>query len=163
MPIRAELDAFDIKILEALQADGRITILKLSEQVGLSASPCHARVRRLNSKGIVRRYAAEVDLKRLTNATTVMVPVEIKKHDAKAMRVFESEIAKTDEVVECHAVGGGFDYMLRVIARDVEAYQDLMDDLLSREIGIQRYYSYIVTKPVKPFNGFPLQTLLDED
>ena len=75
--------------------------------------------------------------------------------------LFEKEIVKRPEVVECVAVGGGFDYILKVVAKDVESYQQLMDDLLEKSVGIARYYSYFVTKSVKRFEGFPLSDLLE--
>lgn len=151
----------DIKILSAVQRNGRITVLKLSEHIGLSSSPSHARLRRLESCGVINSYRAEIDLDRLMHTISVIVPVELTHHEAKDFKRFEDRIREVPEVVECSAVGGGFDYILRIVTRDIESYQRLMDQFLDDEIGIRRYYSYVVTKAIKRNRGYPLENLLD--
>lgn len=157
-----KLDKFDLKILAALQDDGRLPTSRLAEQVGLTSSPTWERVRRLEEAGILRGYHADLAVERLASLTLVIVPVALENHRAQDFQRFEQAIDKIPEVVECWAVGGGVDYLLRFAVPSVEAYQALMERLLQAGIGIQRYWSYIVTKPIKPFTGFPVARLLGE-
>lgn len=155
------IDRIDIKLLSALQRDGRATTLKLANEIGLSSSPCHVRLRRLEDSGVIGSYRADINMNKLAHTVMVIVPVELAHHEAKDFKHFESRIKEIPEIVECYAVGGGFDYILRVVARDVESYQNLMENLLEDEIGIHRYFSYIITKPIKRFEGYPLADLLE--
>lgn len=161
--MRKSIDRYDLKILSALQRDGRTTMSRLAGTVGLSASPCHARVQRLMKDGVLGPCRPDVNIDKLTYSLTVIVPVELKQHDSKNFKVFEKVISTMPQIVECYAVGGGFDYVIKVITKDIESFQHLMDELLEREVGIARYYSYIVTKPVKKFIGLPLKELLSSD
>jgi Lrp/AsnC family transcriptional regulator, regulator of ectoine-degradation genes len=155
-----KIDKFDLKILEALQADGRLPAARLAEQVGLTASPTWERVRKLEQAGVVRGYHADVAVEELAQITVIIVPVVLENHRAQDFRRFEQAIAKIPEIVECWAVGGGVDYVLRFVLRNIEQYQHLVEQLLQAELGIQRYWSYVVTKPIKPFGGVPLDLLL---
>src|ERR671918_2025818 len=143
------LDAVDLKILATLQAEGRITKAALAEAVNLSPTPCWERLKRLEKSGLIRGYHAEIDLEKLGAAATILVEVVLKQHRYEDFQRFESAIRKVDEVVECHATGGGIDYLLKVMAPDIDAYQRLIDRLLLAEIGIDRYFTYIVTRTVK--------------
>jgi Lrp/AsnC family transcriptional regulator, regulator of ectoine-degradation genes len=155
-----KLDKFDLRILEALQADGRLPAVRLAEQVGLSSSPTWERIRKLEEAGIVRGYHADLAVERLTSLTTIIVPVALENHRAHDFQRFEQAIEKIPEIVECWAVGGGVDYVLRFAAPSIEAYQAMFEQLLRADLGIQRYWSYIVTKPIKPFTGIPVMRLL---
>lgn len=158
-----KLDAYDWKILATLQADGRITKVKLAEAVGLSPSPTWERLRRLEEAGVISGYHARVDVKRLASITTVMVEVMLKRHQSEDFKRFELAVAEMDEVVACWATGGGLDYMMQVVAPDVDAYQRFMDRLLESDIGVDRYFSYIVTKPVKEACGPSLTALAEKN
>lgn len=155
------LDAFDIKILVALQRDGRMTKLKLAEKIGLSPSPCWARLKRLEQAGIIRGYRAVVDIDHLLHTATVLVSVSLASHCESDFERFETAAQTIPEIVECYATGGGVDYMLRVVVIDIDHYQRLIDELLAAGIGIERYFTYIVTKVVKRYPGYPIQHLLD--
>ncbi len=154
------LDALDLKILAALQREGRITKLRLSELVNLSPSACFERVKRLEAAGYIRGYHAELDVARIVRTTIVLVEVGLKSHAAADFARFEQAIQEAEEVLDCWAVGGGADYVLRVVARDIEHYQAVIDRLLAADIGIAKYYSYIVTKHVKRGAGYPIHALL---
>jgi len=147
--MRQHLDAIDLKILAVLQKRGRITKLALAEQVNLSPTPCWERLKRLEQAGIIRGYRADIDLAKLGATTTVLVEVALKQHRMEDFQVFERAMQRTDEVVECLATGGGIDYLLKVVTKDIDAYQRLMDELLTAEIGIDRYFTYVVTRSVK--------------
>lgn len=158
-----KLDRFDLKILAALQLDGRLPNSRLAQKVGLSSSPTWARVRRLEQAGVVRGYHADIAAERLGPLALIIVPVALENHRDQDFRRFERAIEKIPEVVECWAVGGGVDYVLRFAVPSVDAYQALIERLLQADVGIQRYWTYIVTKPIKPFAGIPIAQLLEAE
>ncbi|MBE3637310.1 Lrp/AsnC family transcriptional regulator [Mangrovicoccus algicola] len=145
----ARLDDRDIAILATLCREGRIAKTELAARVNLSPTPCWDRMKRLEKAGLIAGYRAEIDLARLGPHVQVFVTVELESHRAESFQVFERRIAQLDEVTGCWAIGGGYDYLMQVVARDVAAFQELMDALLESRAGLRRYYSYIVTKPVK--------------
>jgi len=156
------LDAIDLKILDAVQRDGRITKLALAERVGLSPTPCWMRLRKLEQAGIISGYHARLTLRVVAPVTTVMMEVTLGNHRQGDFDRFERAIRDVPEVVACWSVGGGVDYLLKVVARDIDAYQRLVDALLAREIGIDRYFTYIVTKTVKDDTVLPVDGLIGE-
>ncbi|BBU57655.1 transcriptional regulator [Mameliella alba] len=156
------LDARDLKILSVLAKEGRITKAALADKVGLSATPCWERLKRLEQAGLITGYRAEIDLKRIAPHVTVFVAAELADHTAASMQGFERAMQGYDEVVNCWALGGGFDYLLQIVARDIDAYQRLIDAMLEARIGLARYFTYIVTKPVKSSAMPPLDALLGD-
>jgi len=158
-----KLDSYDLKILQILQRDGRISKVKLAEEINLSPSPAWERLRRLETAGVITGYHARVDVKKLAAATTIMVEVTLIHHQAADFERFEAAMREAPEIVECHATGGGVDYVMKVVTRDVDSYQRLMDKLLEAKIGIDRYFSYIVTKPVKIDGALPLSDLVGKN
>jgi Lrp/AsnC family transcriptional regulator of ectoine degradation len=143
------LDAVDLRILATLQRDSRITKAALAERVTLSATPCWQRLKRLERAGLIRGYRAELALEKIAGFTTVLVEVILKQHRYEDFERFERAMRETDEIVRCWATGGGIDYLLEVVAADIDAYQRLIDRLLTAEIGIERYFTYVVTRPIK--------------
>lgn len=145
-----KLDRYDLKILSILSRDGRITKSRLAESINLSVSPCWERVRRLEKAGIIEGYSARINPQALVPKTPVWVQIELKQHNAESFQRFEQLIHNTAAVTECVAVGGGVDYLIKVETDSIDAYQRLMDGwLTSEDIGIERYFTYIVTKTVK--------------
>jgi Lrp/AsnC family transcriptional regulator of ectoine degradation len=155
-----KLDARDIAILRVLSTEGRIAKTALAERVGLSPTPCWERMRRLEEAGLIEGYRAEIALKKLAPHVTVFVAAELADHTAARFRAFEDAMRRYDEVVACWALGGGFDYLLQIVTRDIDAYQRLIDQMLDSRIGLARYFTYIVTKPVKGTSPPPLELLL---
>jgi len=155
-----KLDAIDLRILEAIQENGRITKLALAERAGLSPTPCWLRLRKLEKAGIVAGYHARVAVRRVAPVASVMMEVTLANHRQVDFERFERAVAATPEIVACWSVGGGVDYILKIMAPDIDAYQRLVDSLLDRELGIDRYFTYIVTKTVKEETVLPLETLL---
>ncbi|MDX1421648.1 MAG: Lrp/AsnC family transcriptional regulator [Kiloniellales bacterium] len=147
--MQPRLDAIDLKILATLQNEGRITKLALAERVGLSPTPCWTRLKRLEKAGFIKAYRAEIDLAKLGSATTVLVEIILKQHRYEDFEVFERAVRRVPEIVECLATGGGIDYLLKVVTKDIDAYQRLIDELLSAGIGVERYFTYVVTRTVK--------------
>lgn len=154
------LDATDIRILDAIQRDGRITKLALAEKVGLSPTPCWVRLSRLEKAGIISGYHARLDVRTVTPIASVLMEVTLGAHRQADFDRFERAVRGCPEVVACWAVGGGIDYMLKVVTRDIDAYQRFVDSLLEREIGIDRYFTYVITRTVKDETGLPLARLV---
>jgi Lrp/AsnC family transcriptional regulator of ectoine degradation len=155
-----KLDPIDLRILSEVQREGRITKLALAERVGLSPTPCWMRLRRLEQAGIITGYHARLALRSIAPFATVLVEVTLSAHRQADFDRFERAVRAVPEIVACWAVGGGLDYMLKVVARDIDSYQRLIDGLLDGEIGIDRYFTYIVTRTVKDEPAAPLASLL---
>ncbi|MCA0939942.1 Lrp/AsnC family transcriptional regulator [Salipiger pacificus] len=143
------LDSRDIAILATLSREGRIAKTELAARVNLSPTPCWERMKRLEKAGLITGYRAEIDLASLGPHVQVFVTVELDSHRAESFQLFERTVARINEITGCWAIGGGYDYLMQVVSTDVAAFQALMDGLLESRAGVRRYYSYIVTKPVK--------------
>ena len=144
-----KLDRTDLNILAALQRDGRITKLRLAAAVNLSPTACWERLRRLEQARVITGYSVRIDRGKIARESTTLVEVTLKSHTKADFDRFEAAIRDQPEVVACDATGGGFDYLLRVVTRDVAAYQAFMEEMLAKDLGIDRYFSYVVTKHVK--------------
>ncbi len=115
-----KLDRYDLSILNILSKHGRITKSELARQVCLSASPTWERIKRLEDQGLIRGYQADIDWDKIFGGCTVMVEVSLDRHTAHDMQRFEQRMLEIPEVVQCHATGGGVDYILQVWARDID-------------------------------------------
>ncbi|QGX97464.1 Lrp/AsnC family transcriptional regulator [Roseovarius faecimaris] len=146
---RLGLDATDIRILSAVQKHGQLSKTRLAELVNLSPTPCWARLNRLKAAGFIRGYHADIALGRIGDFTRVVVTVSLTHHRKADFDRFENRVRKLDEVTECIATGGGMDYVMKVITPTLASFQALMEELLSEELGIDRYMTYIVTREVK--------------
>ncbi|MBI1172630.1 winged helix-turn-helix transcriptional regulator [bacterium] len=155
-----QLDDRDIAILRVLGTEGRITKAALAERIGLSPTPCWERLKKLEKAGLIEGYRAEIALRRLGPHVTVFLAAELADHTAARFRQFEEAMARLDEVVGCWALGGGFDYLVQIVTRDIDAYQRLVDAMLDARIGLARYFTYVVTKHVKGPALPPLDLLL---
>ena len=154
-----KLDRIDIRILAELQRSGRITNINLAEAVALSPSPCLQRVKRLEKAGYIVSYHAHVDLAKLGETTTIFTEITLSDHHREHFQNFEKKIAEVDEVIECHLVSGGYDYLLRFLTRGINHYQAVIEDVLDRDIGVAKYFSYIVIKSPFVKHHFPLERL----
>lgn len=144
-----KLDRYDLKILDILSRDGRITKSKLAEAINLSVSPCWERVKRLEKAGVIEGYTARINADVLVPRNPVWVQIELKQHNAESFARFEALVMQTPEVTECVAVGGGVDYLVKFEVFSIDSYQRLIDSWLVSDVGIERYFTYIVTKSVK--------------
>ena len=160
MPGLPKLDRSDINILVQLQKDGHLTNVSLAELVGLSPSPCLQRVKRLEAAGFITGYGAHINLAKLTESVTIFTEVTLVDHRREDFIKFESSIRGIDELIECHLVSGGYDYLLRFLTRSIAHYQEIMEHLLERNIGIEKYFSYIVIKSPIVKTVLPLKSLL---
>jgi len=141
-----KLDRIDINILAELQRSGRITNAELADKVGLSPSPCLARVKRLESAGYISGYSAIINLSKIGGSQIVFTSVTLGDHRHTDFVRFEQRIAQFKELVECHLVSGGFDYLLKFVVRGIAEYQEMMEAILEANIGVSKYFSYIVIK-----------------
>ena len=143
------LDATDIRILSAVQQHGHLSKTRLAELVNLSPTPSWARLDRLKSAGIIRGYHADLALERIIDFTQVVVTVAMSSHRKIEFERFELHIRNLDEVTHCIATGGGMDYVMTVITPTLAAFQRLMEEMLSADLPIERYITYIATRQVK--------------
>jgi len=152
------LDRIDIKILAALQRDGRTTIQKLAETVGLTARPCLERVRRLEAAGIIAGYRAVLALERLSKPVTIFAEIALEKQGQQDR--LEKRLTAIEEVVECWEVSGNVDYLARFVCADLGRYETLTADLIDdKALGVSRIVSHIALRPVRRFAGYPLSLL----
>lgn len=143
------VDAADRRILEALQADGRLTNVELAERVGMSASPCWRRVRQLEAAGVIKGYRAEIDRRKVGLGVLALVSVEIDSHTEAEARRFEAEVARLPEVVACYSVSGQADFLLQVVAADLDGYADFAMTVIRRLPGIKAMHTSFVLKEIK--------------
>ncbi|MFG5862898.1 Lrp/AsnC family transcriptional regulator [Metapseudomonas lalkuanensis] len=151
-----KLDRYDLKILRLLAEDGRITKSRLAEEINLSVSPAWERVRKLEEAGLIKGYRAVIDWAALFKTSQVLVEITLARHTAQDMRRFEQRLRDAPEVVHCYATGGGVDYIAMIQAHDIDHYQRFVDQLLLEDLGIERYFTYIVTKTIKAGEAEPL-------
>lgn len=159
MTLGPKLDRIDLKILAKLQHSGRVTNVELADAVGLSPSPCLTRVKRLTQAGYITGYGAHINLSKLGEFLTVFTEVTLTEHRRGDFSRFESRIVKYDEIVECHLVSGGYDYLLKFVARGVAHYQSIIEGMLESDFGIEKYFSYVVIKSPFIKHHFPIQNL----
>ncbi len=149
------MDAIDRKIIRALQHDARLTNQDLASAVGLSASPCLRRVRKLEQIGILSGYTALVDQEKFGLPINVFVNIRLEKPSTKTMRAFEKAIENIDAVVECYLMTGNRDYLLRVVSSDLKSYEHLVRDRLTSIPGVLSLESSFAFGQVKRTNMLP--------
>lgn len=154
------LDRIDINILTQLQKNGRMTNVKLADAVGLSASPCLQRVKRLEQCGFIKNYKAFINITKITDYVTVYTEVHLNGHKREDFIKFENNMKKVDEVMECHLISGGYDYLVRFVIRNIAHYQEIIEQLVDNNIGISKYFSYVVIKSPVIKEDIPLQKLI---
>lgn len=155
------LSVLDLKILDVLQHEGDISNLRLSEAICLSPSPCLQRVRKLRSQGYIQGVNAVLDLRRLTQYVMVHCSIGLVEQTTRHLGAFEAAVHKIPEVLECSAVSGDFNYLIKVVARDMEHYSQLLMSMMEMNIGIKTHASVIEVKNVKRSIAFPLRSLLN--
>lgn len=143
------LDRLDARIVAALQADGRLSVVELGERIGLTATPCARRVRQLEQRGVIVGYTAIVDPARLGLNVQAFIQVKLDRHTDENVGLFERELAAIEQIVSCHATTGEYDFMLHVAAPDLDALSALVLKQLLRIPGVRDVYSSIVLDTVK--------------
>lgn len=158
-----KLDRIDINILAELQKNGKLTNVVLAEAVGLSPSPCLQRVKRLENAGYIESYRARIKLSKLLEHIIVFTEITLSDHRREDFIKFERGIRQFDFVEECHLVSGGYDYLVKFVTRSVSHYQEVIETILDRNIGVEKYFSYIVIKTLIDNDSVPVKALLTED
>ncbi|MDX5331088.1 MAG: Lrp/AsnC ligand binding domain-containing protein [Caulobacteraceae bacterium] len=143
------LDETDLRILRALQADGRITNQALAAQCHLSPAACHERVRRLRDSGVILGFAALLDPKAIDRALLIFVEVQLDRTTGDLFADFAAAARQTPEILECHMVAGGFDYLIKARVADMDAYRSFLGEVLVQMPGVRETRTYAVLEEVK--------------
>jgi Lrp/AsnC family leucine-responsive transcriptional regulator len=152
-----EIDRFDRQILEVLQQDGRISNQELADRIGLSPSPCLRRVRALEEAGLITGYRALVDAKALGLSLMALIHISMDQHTPERFSHFEAEIADIPEVMECLLITGqAADYQLKVMVKDMDGYQDLLLNRITRIKGVTGVHSSFVLRRVVDKTALPV-------
>ena len=154
--MQSELDLFDRRILALVQEDASRSSAEIAEKVGLSQSPCWRRMQRLKDEGYIKRQVAIVDRRRIGLNAQVFALVKLTMHGRQNLESFADAIRGYPEVLECHVLMGAFDFLLRVVAEDIDAYQAFFFDKLSRLPGIQEVNSVISLSEIKATTALPV-------
>jgi Lrp/AsnC family leucine-responsive transcriptional regulator len=153
---KIELTAMDRKILRALQQDGRMTIQALAEGVGVSASSCLRRIRQMETAGIIAGYSATVDQKAVGLPVSVFISIKLERQRAHELDAFGEAISRWPEVMECYLMTGQFDFLLRVVCADLEAYEQFLREKLTQVEGVASIESSFSLGQVKYSRVLPL-------
>lgn len=149
------LDRIDMAILKTLQVDGRITNVELAHKINLSASPCLDRVKRLEAEGYIKRYGAFLNARKLGFGMTAFVQVTLDRTTADVFKLFKAEVVKIKEVVECHLVAGGYDYLLKIRFTTIDSYRTILEKVAGLP-AMSQTHTYMVTEHIKEDTGVPL-------
>ncbi len=151
-----KIDNFDRSILGALQKDGRISNVDLAERVNLSESACLRRVRRLEEKGFIERYAALLDQRQAGLSGNVFVHIALHREEQSELAAFEAAVQNLPEVMECYLMTGEFDYLLRVVVSDMADFERVHNESLTRLPGVARVNSSVAIRTVRKTTELPL-------
>lgn len=153
-----ELDALNRRILDVLQAEGRISNQDLSEKVGLSPSPCLRRLRQLEAEGVIRRYVALVDPEAVGLGVTAFVRVRLDRQDDRHLAVFEAAVTDFPEVMECYLMTGEADYQLRVVVASLGEFEDFLRHRLTPVAGVAQVTTSFALRPVVYKTALPVSS-----
>jgi DNA-binding Lrp family transcriptional regulator len=159
MRANSSLDWMDLKILTHLQKAARCSNVDLAKAVGLSPSPCLVRIKRLEEIGVIRRYNADIALEKLGEYVMVFCEITISQHRRDDFHRFEEAAAGYQEIVECYNVSGGYDYLVKIVTTSMAAFQRIMDDLLQKDIGIEKFSSRIVLRRPIEKREYPINLI----
>jgi Lrp/AsnC family leucine-responsive transcriptional regulator len=156
-----KLDRYDSRILSALQRNGRLSVVELAESIGLSPTPCARRIKALESSGAIEGYAAILNPARVGLEVLAMVQVKLTEHTDETVARFEREIAQMDEVTNCFAMTGAYDFILEVYGKDLDALSNVVLKKLIRVPNVRDMQSSVVLATVKRSTRIPLGHLVD--
>ena len=149
------MDPIDRRILAALQADSSRAIAELAEQVGASTSACHRRIKSLEAVGLITGYSAVLDPRKLGLNLQAFVEITLTSQSREAMDRFEQAARTFDDILECHLMSGSADYVLRIAARDLEQFDQIHRECLSRLPGVSAMRSSFAIRTIKRWQGYP--------
>ena len=153
---RSEIDAIDRKIIVAIQSDGKITANELAERVGLSPSPCARRVRLLEQAGVIKGYAAIIDQKKVGLPISAFASIKLERQREEDLDRFARAVADWPEVVDCYLMTGQRDYLMLIVARDLDAYERFLKDKLTRLDNVASIETSFALGQVKRSEVLPL-------
>ena len=153
------MDRLDYRILSTLQEDGQISMVRLSDKVGLSLSACHRRVKILEANGTILNYSAIVDRKSVGLEMQVFIEVKLSSHYNRDQEPFEEKIKAMPDVLECHRISGEFDYLMRVAASNPSDYEDFYRNRLSEIPSVAQIKTLLSLSTLKEFRGYNLENL----
>src|SRR5580704_4583421 len=153
------LDRFDVRILSALQRDGRLSVVELADSIGLSPTPCARRIKALESNGVIEGYAAQLNPARIGLEVLAIVQVKLTEHTDETVARFEREILLMEEVTKCFAMTGSYDFILEVYGKDLEALSNVVLKKLIRVPNVRDMQSSVVLSTVKRSARIPLAHL----
>jgi DNA-binding Lrp family transcriptional regulator len=149
-------DKIDRRLLSELQAEGRITNVELAKRVGLTAPPCLRRMRALEDAGVIRGYHAELDAAKLGFSITVFAMVSLKSQAEADLRAFEDHMKALPEVRECHMLNGEIDFILKIVSRDLQSFQEFLTSKLTPAPNVASVKTSLTIRTAKQLPGVPL-------
>lgn len=149
-----DLDLFDRRILRAVQANGRLSVSELSEDVGLSKTPCLNRLRRLEAQGYIRHYKGVLDPAKIRQDYVTFVQVKLEGTSRRQLEAFSEAVQFVPEIQSCHMMSGGYDFLLKIRTRNMRTYRELLGDVLSELPGIAQTSTFPVMETVKDVDDF---------
>lgn len=152
----ATLDSIDRKLLAELQSEGRVTNVDLASRVGLTAPPCLRRVRALEEDGVIRGYHANLDPSKLGFAITVFAMVSLRSQAEEDLKAFEDHIKALPEVRECHMLNGEIDFILKVVSRDLQSFQEFLTSKLTPAPNVASVKTSLTIRTAKHEPGVPI-------
>ena len=152
----SRMDALDIKLLKALQKDGRMSNAELADSVALSPSACHRRVQRLEREGVIRNYVALLNPRAVDRRATVFVEITLKGQADEILEAFERQVALIPDVLECHLMAGAADYLLKVVAQDTDDFARIHKQYLARLPGVAQMQSSFALRTVFKTTALPI-------
>ena len=153
----ANLDQIDRRLLSELQNEGRVTNVELAHRVGLTAPPCLRRVRGLEESGVIKGYHAELDASKLGFAITVFALVSLKSQAEDSLRQFEDHMKNLPEVRECHMLNGEIDFILKVVSKDLQSFQEFLTSKLTPAPNVASVKTSLTIRTAKQLPGVPLE------
>jgi Lrp/AsnC family leucine-responsive transcriptional regulator len=151
------IDAIDRRLIDVLQFDGRITNLDLAKGCGISPAACHDRVRRLRETGVIRATVALIEPKALECDLLIFVEVLLDRTTDDVFRAFADHVGSIPEILECHMVAGGFDYLIKARVSDMSTYRTFLGNILASVPGVRETRTYAVLEQVKETTQLPVR------
>ena len=153
--MEGKVDKIDRQLINLMQKDATLTTAELADKVGLSASPCARRIKRLEQEGVISGYRAIVSRDTVGIAMTVFVEVSLNNHQASSIDEFEHAVVEMDEVISCHVVSGAYDYLLEVVSKDLAGYETFTRKLQRLE-NVKDIHTHLAIRQVKGNGSLPI-------
>lgn len=158
-----QLDRIDLKIIEALRKNARLSNQDLADRAGTSPSSCWRRVRALEDAGVLAGYHASLDAAAIGLPETVFVHISLTQHTPENLALFDDLIARTPQILDCFAITGDYDYLLKVVARDMRSYHRFLRDRILRQPYISRAMTNVTMERLKETHGLPAEIIPAND